>query len=139
MAYGTDQSTKFSKGKRFVDLDYDFKANPLTGDVVLKTNDQAIKNSVRALLNTNKYDRVFQPSIQSRLRKLLFEQITPLLGINIKSNIEDVIRLHEPRVQIQSIVVNTFEDQNAIEITIQYNIINEEQISVLSVTMERSR
>ena len=82
---------------------------------------------------------MFQPSIQSRLRKLLFEQITPLLGINIKSNIEDVIRLHEPRVQLQSIVVNTFEDQNAIEITIQYNILNEEQISVLSVTMERSR
>ena len=139
MAYGTDQSTKFSKGKWFVDLDYDFKANPLTGDLVLKTNDQAVKNSVRALINTNKYDRVFQPSIQSRLRKLLFEQITPLLGINIKSNIEDVIRLHEPRVQLQSIVVNTFEDQNAIEITIQYNILNEEQISVLSVTMERSR
>ena len=139
MAYGTDQSTKFSKVKRFVDLDYDFKANPLTGDLVLKTNDQAVKNSVRALINTNKYDRVFQPSIQSRLRKLLFDQITPLLGINIKSNIEDVIRLHEPRVQLQSIVVNTFEDQNAIEITIQYNILNEEQISVLSVTMERSR
>ena len=36
MTYGTDQSTKFSKGKRFVDLDYDFKANPLTGILSLK-------------------------------------------------------------------------------------------------------
>ena len=84
--------------KRYVDLDFDFKAHPVTKDVVLKYNEEAIKKSVKSLIMTNKYERPFQPSINSRIKSLLFENITPVLGINIKSNVEDIIREYEPEI-----------------------------------------
>ena len=125
--------------KRYVDLDFDFKAHPVTKDVVLKYNEEAIKKSVKSLIMTNKYERPFQPSINSRIKSLLFENITPVLGINIKSNVEDIIREYEPRVDLQDVEVLLNEDENYIIINIHFNIKNEPEIISLSTTLKRTR
>ena len=127
------------EGKRYVDLDFDFKAHPVTKDVVLKYNEEAIKKSVKSLIMTSKYERPFQPSINSRIKKLLFENITPVLGVNLKSNIEDIIREHEPRVELRSVEVLLNEDENYITINIHFNIKNEPDIVSLRTTLKRTR
>ena len=127
------------EGKRYVDLDFDFKAHPVTKDVVLKYNEEAVKKSLRSLMMTSKYERPFQPSINSRIKKLLFENITPVLGVNLKSNIEDVIREHEPRVDLRGVDVILDEDQNRIKIDIFFNIKNEQEVVSLTTTMQRTR
>ena len=40
------------EGKRYVDLDFDFKAHPVSKDVVLKFNEEAVKKSLKSLILT---------------------------------------------------------------------------------------
>ena len=127
------------EGKRYVDLDFDFKAHPVSKDVVLKYNEEAVKKSLKSLILTSKYERPFQPSINSRIKKLLFENITPVMGVNLKSNIEDVIREHEPRVDVRRIDVIVREDENEIMVNIYFNIKNEPEVVSLTTTLQRTR
>ena len=127
------------EGKRYADLDFDFKAHPVTTDVVLKYNEEAVKKSLKSLIMTSKYERPFQPSINSRIKKLLFENITPVMGVNLKSNIEDVIREHEPRVDLRGVDVIVDEDQNRIKVDIFFNIKNQPEVVSLTTTMQRTR
>jgi phage baseplate assembly protein W len=127
------------EGKRYVDLDFDFKAHPVTKDVVLKYNEEAVKKSLKALIFTSKYERPFQPSINSRIKRLLFENVTPVLGVNLKSNIEDVIREHEPRVNLTGVDVVLDEDRNTIEVIILFNIKNQPEVVSLVTVLQRTR
>ncbi|MAG28384.1 hypothetical protein CMI47_22895 [Candidatus Pacearchaeota archaeon] len=125
--------------KRYIDIDFDFKAHPVSGDLILKLNDEAVKKSVRSLIMTSKYERPFQPSINSRVKQLLFENITPLTGINLKSNIEDVLKEHEPRINVLTVNVVDNPDANALDVTIQFAIKNQEDIVTLTTVLERTR
>tara|TARA_R110001583_G_scaffold63274_14_gene185420 strand:- start:1906 stop:2295 length:390 start_codon:yes stop_codon:yes gene_type:complete len=127
------------KGKRYVDLDFDFKAHPVSGDLVLKKNEEAIKRSVKGLILTNKYERPFQPSINGRVKSLLFDLATPLTGVILKSNIEDVLKQHEPRIQVVSVEVSDNLDANNIQVTIQFFIKNQPDIVTLTTVLERTR
>jgi phage baseplate assembly protein W len=127
------------EGKKYVDLDFDFKSHPVTKDVVLKYNEEAVKKSLKSLILTSKYERPFQPSINSRIKKLLFENITPVLGVNLKSNIEDVIREHEPRVDLRGVDVILLEDNNEILVNIYFSIKNEPEVVSLTTTLQRTR
>ena len=61
----------------YSDLDLRFNATLSTGDVSMKYDTQAVIASIKNLLNTNKYDRPFQPDISSGLNALLFEPLSP--------------------------------------------------------------
>ena len=51
--------------KIYSDLDLNFLRVPGKGDVALSYNEQAVVRSIKNLLYTNKYDRLFQPGIYS--------------------------------------------------------------------------
>jgi len=53
----------------------DFTAHPVTGDVAKKTGDAAIIQSLKNLLSTGKYERLFQPDIYSNLKQHLFQPL----------------------------------------------------------------
>jgi len=127
------------EGKRYVDIDFDFQAHPVSGDLVLKKNEEAIKKSVKSLILTNKYERPFQPSINGRVRQLLFENMTPVTGVNLRSNIEDVLQQHEPRIDVLAVNVNQNEDMNSIEVTIEFAIKNQPDVVTLTTVLERNR
>jgi hypothetical protein len=55
------------------DLSSDFSVHPLTGDVAVKKNADAIKQSLKNLLFMNKFDKPFDPSLDSGLQEVLFE------------------------------------------------------------------
>ena len=63
----------------YKDLDLDFGRNPVTNDVNKLTDVEAVKRSVRNLINTNHYERPFHPEIGSGIRGLLFE---PMITFN---------------------------------------------------------
>ena len=127
------------EGKRYVDIDFDFQAHPVSGDLVLKKNEEAIKKSVKSLILTNKYERPFQPSINGRVRQLLFENMTPVTGVNLRSNIEDVLQQHEPRIDVLAVDVMQNEDMNSLEVTIEFAIKNQPDVVTLTTVLERNR
>lgn len=125
--------------KKFTDLDFGFALNPGTGDVGKKVNDEAIKQSMRNLILTKKYERPFKPNLSSPIYDLLFELFTP----NIKSTLErivfDVINTYEPRVRVLGVEVNPTQDHNSLEISISYVVVGVEIPTEFTITIERTR
>ena len=73
----------------YSDFFTDFSAHVNTGQLNKKTNEDAVKQSVRNLLLTDMYERPFQPTIGCNLRGLLFENFTPDTQLLAKKYIEE--------------------------------------------------
>jgi len=125
--------------KIYSDLDLTFNKVPVTGDVAMKYDDQAVIKSVRNLLLTNTYDRLFQPQIGSNVTKLLFENIDPLTASLLQNEITNTIKNFEPRVSIQSIVVQPNIEQNAYNVSLTFFIGNNSSPTAVNLLLQRSR
>tara|TARA_R100000995_G_C3434734_1_gene100246 strand:+ start:259 stop:657 length:399 start_codon:yes stop_codon:yes gene_type:complete len=128
-----------SKQARYKDLDLDFVAHPVTGDVVQLKNKDAVKQSLRNLIMMGKFDKPFQPNINSKIRKLLFEPDSPLTRVEIRKSIYDVVRRYEPRIQLLDIRVLQNVRKNAYDLTIEYQIVNQPSVETVSILLERLR
>ena len=70
------EETITDRRPRYVDFDLSFKKSPLyeNGDILLVTDADAIEQSIKTLLLTNKYERPFKPSMSGGSREfLMFE------------------------------------------------------------------
>jgi hypothetical protein len=81
----------------YKDINLNFTRHPITGDISKLSNVEAVKRSVRNLVNTNFYERPFHPEIGSDVRAILFEPVTSLVADVLKRYVEDVINNFEPR------------------------------------------
>jgi len=125
--------------RTFTDLDYNFTANPVTGDVSKRFDEAAIKASLRSLILTRNFERPFNSSIGTGIRNLLFENATPLTTIMLRRTIEDVILNYEPRVNIRRIDVEVSPDQNSARIGLEFVIINTTIPLSVDILLERTR
>jgi phage baseplate assembly protein W len=129
-----------SRQSDYSDLDLDFLKNPTTNDVVMKRGDDAIKRSIRNLILTNYYDRPFRPTIGSNVQKLLFDEIAdPFIKNLLENAISETIFKFEPRVRLDSVIVDADLDANGINVRLQYTILNREQPVVTTIFLERIR
>ena len=81
--------------RTFSDFDLNFTAHPVTGDIVLKTDESAIKQSVKNLLLTRNFERPFHSEIGSPIRQLLFDLPGPMFTIMLrKAIIDEIGRAH---------------------------------------------
>jgi phage baseplate assembly protein W len=118
--YDASSTNKSKKAVRtYKDLDLDFTRHPVTNDVVKIEDVNAVKRSVRNLVNTQFYERPFHPELGCGVRDLLFENFTPMTGIFIRRKIEEVLVNYEPRANISSIAVNEQQDRNGINFQYQ--------------------
>jgi phage baseplate assembly protein W len=102
-------------------------------------NEYAIINSVKNLILTNFYERVFQPQWGSNIRRLLFENVDNLIAARIEKEIEETILNFEPRVQISNITAIPDADRNAYGITLEFFIINNANPVTINFFLERIR
>lgn len=114
-------SQTFSKG--FNDISLSFKRHPVTNDIVLLKNEDAIKRSVQNLVRIVLGEVFFDRLLGTNIEKSLFELSTVNLTDDIRSEIETTINNNEPRVQLTGIGVDVTPDDNALDIKIEYTII----------------
>ena len=112
---------KFSQG--FKDISLSFKKHPVTRDVLTLKNEDAIKRSVQNLVRIVRGEVFFNELIGTRLSGSLFELANSDYIDPMKTEIETVIKNFEPRVKLTDVNFNSFPDQNAIEVIINYDII----------------
>lgn len=124
---------------RYSDLDLDFLPNPITRDVPLKYDVEAVKRSIKNLVFTNKYERPFKPEIDSGINRLLFENFNTIRVVTIQSRIEDVIRNYEPRVTEVSVKMTDSVDRHTIIIDIIFRVRNIPQLESLRIELQRVR
>ena len=123
----------------YSDFFTDFSRHINTGQLNKKTNENAVKQSVRNLLLTNKYERLFQPTVGSNLKALLFENMSLHLPQIMNDYIAEVFENHEPRAEFLYADVNFDHDRNNANIDIHFMIINSQVQATLPITIERTR
>jgi phage baseplate assembly protein W len=128
-----------SREKDYSDLDLDFTAHPVTGDLVKKIGPDAIARSIRNLVFTNFYDRKFRSSIGSNAIKLLFENINPLTATILEQHIGLVISNFEPRAGIVTIKVIADPDNNGYFARIVFTVSNRPEPFQTAIFLERIR
>lgn len=121
------------------DIDLAFNIHPVKGDLMLSTNEKAIIRSVKNLVLTNHYERLFQSEIGSNVNKMLFELLTPLTANYLQKEIYDVITIFEPRATRLKVDVEAMEDYNAVNVTVQFYPQNAIQPTVINFLLERIR
>lgn len=122
---------------RYKDLDLDFTDHPVTGDVVKKIDEDAIKRAIRNLILTNYYEVPFKPDVGCGIRNYLFEHIDFHTRLEIKDKIQETLTNFEPRINVVDIQVNENQyDKNAIDVIIKYNEINQPEPYVITITLD---
>lgn len=123
----------------YSDIDFTFTKKPVTADVALSYDAQAVTRSIRNLLNTQNYDRLFNPDLGSQITGLLFENISPIVAVTMEGLIKNLIKAYEPRANVQSVTVNAMPDKNAYRVTISFYIENATQPTTTTILLERNR
>ncbi|HIM82419.1 MAG TPA: hypothetical protein EYM50_01545 [Nitrososphaerales archaeon] len=144
--YTDAQSVNESSRTTFLYKDFSlfFTLNPVTADVTTLTDVQDIKRSVRNLVMTNKWDRLFHPEIASGVRESLFEPFGPVTVSNIRDKVKNILENYEPRVKVLSVDVNDptglNQDNNKLNIQINFALLNEpNMVQEVDVMLERVR
>ena len=99
------------------------KVNPITDDIVALKNANAVARSLRNLVFTDQGERFFAPETGGDVKALLFDNMDSLTASDIEENIEQTIRLQEPRVLLEQVTAKPNFDNNEVEVRIQYKII----------------
>jgi phage baseplate assembly protein W len=132
-------ATATKRQRTFSDLDLNFTAHPVTGDISRLYDENAIKRSVRNLLQTNNFERPFHSEIGSQIRALLFEPASPVLNTMLKRVITDTITTFEPRVVVNSVTVSSNADNNSLNVTLIFTIVNTVNPVTMNVVLQRTR
>ena len=98
--------------RTYKDLDLLFNIHPVKKDINKHTAEMAVINSVKNLILTNHYERLFQPDLGSNVNKILFENMDAVTASTLEREIIQVINNFEPRVTIYKVVVKADYDNN---------------------------
>ena len=110
----------------FKDVSMTFQTNPLTKDLIVLKNENAIARSVKNIVFTVPGEKPFNPEFGSRITESLFENIDDITASQIETELRDSISRFEPRVSIKKLDVNANIDENGFDVTIIYDIIGAE-------------
>ena len=124
---------------RFVDLDLDFTLNPITKDVSLKFNDEAVKRSIRNIILTNSGEKPYVPEFGGNVKGTLFENFTPVNVVTLKGQLESAIRNFEPRAKLLKLEVTPNIDDNRLVVSVVFSVVNSPEPVTVEVPLERIR
>ena len=125
-------------GKEYRDFDMDFGAHPAHGDIDTIKKTTAISRSIKNIIRTNRFERLFQPTIEGGLNALLFENFGALTSSRIQSAITHAINRFEPRADVKDITVKAEPDENGYYVSIIYVPDNDIKETNLEVYLERT-
>jgi phage baseplate assembly protein W len=126
--------------KSFKDISASFQVNPLTYDIIVLKNENAIARSVRNLVLTEKGERFINNLLGSGVNRLLFESIDDITASSIKDEISNTIQNYEPRVDLIGVDVSPNYDNLEFNVTIRYTIVGiDAQPQQLSFALQPTR
>lgn len=123
----------------YSDFDKDLTIHPVSNDVSRKLNEEAIKESIRNLILTDRGERPFQPNVGSSVRAMLFENLTQSTISTIKAMVTETIETYEPRCQLIGVDVTALIDSNDLTVSIVFATRNAEDPVRLDLVLNRVR
>jgi len=124
----------------FSDFLNNFDKTPYGNDMGRVIDNKAVEQSLRNLIKTNIGERLFQPNIGSNIYALLFEHNIIENLDAVEMFIQNTIRNNEPRVFLQKVMIQSDQNnENAVNITLIYNLINNPEPITLNILLKRVR
>ena len=123
----------------YSDLNLTFARNPVTKSLSVLKDADAVKRALKNIILTDKLERPYKPLLGGNIRGLLFENFGPITSLQVKENIEVAIKNYEPRVKILDVRVDANEDQNTLEVTIEFFLRNQTNRNTTTISLERVR
>ena len=123
----------------YKDFDLSFTKNPNTKDIARKVDVQAVKQSLKSLLLTDYFEKLFRPNYGSPIRGLLFEPCDVATATSLDTEIKRCIQNFEPRVVVEEVEVWPDVDQNSFSAKIFFYVRGVQRLQELGLVLERLR
>lgn len=127
------------KASTYSDFFKDLTESPVTQDLARRIDEDSVKESIRNLVLTDRGERKFNRTLGCDVRKLLFDNVGPDTFILMKDMITATVEAYEPRANLIGVDVQGSPDNNFINVTIVFSIINKEEPITFTMTLERVR
>ncbi len=112
--------------RAFKDVSLSFDMHPITKDIPVLKNADAIKRAIRNLIQTVPSERFFNPYLGSEVKASLFEFVDIGTATILEEQITIAISNHEPRVENVDVDVTPRANDNAFEIKVNFTIIGQD-------------
>mgnify|MGYP003140085138 FL=1 len=112
-----------SQSRAFKDISLSFTRHPVTNDITILKNEDAIKKSVMNLCRTSINERFFNPLIGTRIGQSLFELNDPDIAEYLEQDIENTLKNYEPRIKVNSVNAESLVDSYELNIKVEYDIV----------------
>lgn len=112
--------------RAFKDISLSFNPHPVTNDLTVIKNENAIKKSVRNLVQTIPGERFFNSILGTDIRSSLFDFVDFGTASVIEKQIQTTIENFEPRVENLNVEVFPRPDRNEFEVNIYFDIIGQQ-------------
>jgi phage baseplate assembly protein W len=109
--------------------------------LLVKKGDESVKQALKNLVLTNRYERPFRPEFGGDVRKRLFDLFSTISAADFGIQIETAVRNYEPRVMLDpySISVRETSERNTLSINIRFRSAITLSDSVIDINLNRVR
>ena len=107
----------------FRDISLSFAKHPITDDIGVFYNEDAIKRSVQNLVRTRIGERFYNPLLGSKIEDFMFEQATQDIALDLEDEILILLENYEPRVTNIVTRVVYPQDTTILMVTIAYDLV----------------
>lgn len=124
--------------KVYKDIDIRLAIRP-TGDVYKKTDAEAVKQAVKNLVMTNRFEKPFLPNFGGNVRSMLFELADDETEDDIEQQIIATISRYEPRAEVLSVDAIVQEELNSLSVKITFRVISTNEVITIEQFIQRLR
>ena len=111
--------------KSFLGTGWDFppRFRKSTGSVAMTSDQEDIEKSLEILLSTRLGERIMRPGYGCDLSHMIFEPLSASVKAYIKNLVENAILMHEPRIVLKKVELESDKDQlGLVNILVEYVI-----------------
>ena len=108
--------------RAFKDISLSFTRHPVTNDVTVLKNEDAIKKSVINLCRTRINERFFNDLLGTSIEDSLFETNLTDIASFLEREISTLLKNYEPRINLTNVLIDSVVDSYELQIRIEYEI-----------------
>lgn len=131
-------SLVIARSRKYKDIDLTF-AKKTSGEIYKKEDAAAVKQSIKTLLLTNRFEKPFNPRFGGDLRGQLFELLDSEVVEEVRERIKTQVEAFEPRAQILNLNVKANDEQNDLRVNLTVLVKSTSQQINFSFAVSRLR
>lgn len=127
-----------SRSRLYRDIDLSFTVKP-NGELYVKRDAAAVTQALKNLIQTNHFEKPFQPFFGGNIRAMLFELVDEDTEEDVAEQIIKTINDYEPRARLRNLDVILEADQNTLSVKIEYQVVNTDEVITFTTSVSRLR